>query len=1088
MPPVVPDFDLLRRIGRGSYGDVWLARSVTGQSRAIKVVYRDRFESDRPFEREFAGIQKFEKISRQNPSQLDVLHVGHNGSAGFFYYVMELADAIGASPDAVGQPIDPATYEPCTLKALLLQMGHLPANEALDLAVILTEALHELHSSGLIHRDIKPSNIIFIRGRPKLADIGLITAAEASVSFVGTEGFVPRDGPGTAGADLFALGKTIYEAATGNDRMDFPRLPERFEDRPDRGLLMELNEVWLQACDPDPKHRYSSAADLRNDLVLLKARKSVRRLRALERQVRRSRRLIVFSFIVAILVAFNWWQSHRFNRTAAAQLAHVYVQHGQERLEQGDTIGALPWFAAAMDLESYDKQREAAHRQRVANTLSQSPELVHLSAYTADPMPRHVFFDQSATRALICEPGPEAQVWDIGKGAPLTPKLDHDAPVRRGWFNATGSRVATLSGSGWLRLWDAATGKLQGSPIAPETGSAGACFSPDGRCMFAAGSSGRVTVWDMEGRLLREKSIGLAIDQLAISGNGSVLAAVCNSQKRILVIDAATLETRFAANEDLATVGVIALDETGTHLVAGNESGIVEEWNLIDGTAKRGWQLQLAGPVFRLKFNNEGTRLLAGSEHSVGVFGATDGRPVFPTLNAVSAFRVLEWSPSQTRLLVGGESRTAQILNADDGTPLTAPLRQAGEIAIGRFVGSDDEWVTASADRTTRLWASATAERNALRFSHATNLVEAWLIPNQNRLLTLDVSGVPTRWSWISNQVSQATGNSLGAVKAALLTGDGATIVAMNHRNELQVFEADSMVSVARWVPDVSCLGGAMAVGHKRSQLFAGGKGRFFLWNWRTGETIDLSNGGTGEAVSAQFSPDDGIIAVAISTGELLIWRVGAITQSPLKLSLSDRPSFLAFTKASDRLLVATEDRSFQWWNPMTGQPLSEQLHAEATVNFARVSGDATRVFTAGFNFEAVIWDAMQGRPLTRPFRPAAQIVDVSFSPDASEVALLDRKGAVQVWQVDSGEPATPVFRGRAPATAVSYSADGRYLMVVENGRDVVLHPMTTTVPSAAELNDRAALVSSLRLDQNGLPQPLELNELCEIARRLHVQ
>src|SRR5438874_11711060 len=66
--PIVPDHELLRCIGRGSYGEVWLARNVLGELRAVKIVYRNRFEHDRPFEREFEGIQKFEPISRAHPS------------------------------------------------------------------------------------------------------------------------------------------------------------------------------------------------------------------------------------------------------------------------------------------------------------------------------------------------------------------------------------------------------------------------------------------------------------------------------------------------------------------------------------------------------------------------------------------------------------------------------------------------------------------------------------------------------------------------------------------------------------------------------------------------------------------------------------------------------------------------------------------------------------------------------------------------------------------------------------------------------------------------------------------------------------
>jgi len=45
-----------RRIGRGAYGEVWLARSALGTLRAVKVVYRARFEDDHPYEREFKGI------------------------------------------------------------------------------------------------------------------------------------------------------------------------------------------------------------------------------------------------------------------------------------------------------------------------------------------------------------------------------------------------------------------------------------------------------------------------------------------------------------------------------------------------------------------------------------------------------------------------------------------------------------------------------------------------------------------------------------------------------------------------------------------------------------------------------------------------------------------------------------------------------------------------------------------------------------------------------------------------------------------------------------------------------------------------
>src|SRR5215471_568092 len=97
-PPLIPDYELISRIGIGAYGDVWLARSTLGTFRAVKIVTRSSFEHDQPFEREFKGIQRFEPISLTHESQVKILHVGRNDAAGYFYYVMELADDASANP------------------------------------------------------------------------------------------------------------------------------------------------------------------------------------------------------------------------------------------------------------------------------------------------------------------------------------------------------------------------------------------------------------------------------------------------------------------------------------------------------------------------------------------------------------------------------------------------------------------------------------------------------------------------------------------------------------------------------------------------------------------------------------------------------------------------------------------------------------------------------------------------------------------------------------------------------------------------------------------------------------------------------
>lgn len=77
-PPVpeLPDLELIRRIGVGAYREFWLARTVLGVLRAVKVTHQSRFPEARPFEREFEEIRRFEPISRSHPRQLAILDVG----------------------------------------------------------------------------------------------------------------------------------------------------------------------------------------------------------------------------------------------------------------------------------------------------------------------------------------------------------------------------------------------------------------------------------------------------------------------------------------------------------------------------------------------------------------------------------------------------------------------------------------------------------------------------------------------------------------------------------------------------------------------------------------------------------------------------------------------------------------------------------------------------------------------------------------------------------------------------------------------------------------------------------------------------
>jgi serine/threonine protein kinase len=300
-PPPIPEHELVRPIGSGSGGTVWLARNTLGTFRAVKIIRAESSGRRRSFQSELNGVHKFEPVSRLHDGLVDILQVGGSDAAGYFYYVMELADDIDT-----GQVIVPERYVPRTLAHDLRHRGKLPIGECVRNGAAIASALGFLHRHDLLHRDIKPSNIIFVNGFPKLADIGLVSKMSDPGRQIGTIGFIPPEGAGTARGDVYSLGKVLYEMSTGRDRNDYPELPERLTDTAEDRDLVQFNKIVLNACRADSGRRYQSADELLTAVVSFQFSKYDPRK---EKARRRSVKLVSVGGLLlgAVVIALSVW-------------------------------------------------------------------------------------------------------------------------------------------------------------------------------------------------------------------------------------------------------------------------------------------------------------------------------------------------------------------------------------------------------------------------------------------------------------------------------------------------------------------------------------------------------------------------------------------------------------------------------------------------------------------------------------------------------------------------------------------------------------------------------------------------------------
>jgi formylglycine-generating enzyme required for sulfatase activity/serine/threonine protein kinase len=255
-------YTLVRKLGRGGFGEVWLAEKktrITTTEFALKLALEENPDID--------AIQQEAELWKQasgHPNVLPIIEADIYDE----YIVIVSEFARGGSLESW----------------LKTHQGAAPSIDvAVEMISGILSGLAHLHSLHIIHRDLKPANILLQGDRPRLADFGLarvLKSSQFSQTVAGTPEYMAPEAflnERTEQADLWAVGVMLYQMLTG--RLPFP-LDERMSPWQKMAAITTLDvtpplpsvpeplrEVIIKSLQKKPEQRYKSAGEMQAAII-----------------------------------------------------------------------------------------------------------------------------------------------------------------------------------------------------------------------------------------------------------------------------------------------------------------------------------------------------------------------------------------------------------------------------------------------------------------------------------------------------------------------------------------------------------------------------------------------------------------------------------------------------------------------------------------------------------------------------------------------------------------------------------------------------------------------------------------------------